>query len=225
MGSSSRRSWAPALELETLPSWLFNELRTASSVRLLMADPGIPAILARLGGRRAEVAQGLLYGGQAYDFYRAVEAAKIALSNQDTAAIEFAPLGLRVQVRRATFESMIRPELDLIAATVHRALADASVQPSHVDRVLITGGSGYIPPSGATSRRSSAKPGSSSVTPSPPWSTGWACAPSSSGVRWPSKPSDRKKKTGLLAGPGLDVLSEPAYSSSIWLYMRLSWIS
>jgi hypothetical chaperone protein len=135
----------PALELDTLPSWLFNELRTASSVRLLMADPGIPAILARLGGRRAEVAQGLLYGGQAYDFYHAVEAAKIELSNQDTAPIEFAPLGLEVQVRRATFESMIWPELDLIAATVNRALVDASVEPSHVDRVLITGGSGYIP--------------------------------------------------------------------------------
>ena len=48
----------PALGLDGLPSWLFNELRTASSVRLLMADPGIPNILARIGGtpaRRAAV--------------------------------------------------------------------------------------------------------------------------------------------------------------------------
>ncbi len=44
-------SVGPALGLERLPNWLFNELRTASSVRLLMADPGIPAILARIGGR------------------------------------------------------------------------------------------------------------------------------------------------------------------------------
>jgi hypothetical chaperone protein len=41
----------PALGLDSLPSWLFNELRTASSVRLLMADPGIPGILSRIGGR------------------------------------------------------------------------------------------------------------------------------------------------------------------------------
>src|SRR5207244_2865911 len=46
----------PALGLDALPSWLFNELRTASSVRLLMADPGIPAILARIGGGAADVA-------------------------------------------------------------------------------------------------------------------------------------------------------------------------
>src|SRR4029077_15290695 len=31
-------SVGPALGLEALPSWLFNELRTASSVRLLMDD-------------------------------------------------------------------------------------------------------------------------------------------------------------------------------------------
>ncbi len=135
----------PALELDSLPSWLFNELRTASSVRLLMADPGIPAILARLGGRRSEVAQGLLYGGHAYDFYRAVEEAKIALSEEESARIEFAPLGLQVEVRRTTFESMIRPELDLIAATVRRALREPGLRPADVDRVLVTGGSGYIP--------------------------------------------------------------------------------
>jgi hypothetical chaperone protein len=135
----------PALDLDTLPSWLFNDLRTASSVRLLMADPGIPSILARLGGRRAEVVQALLYGGAAYDFYRAVEQAKIELSTAEVTRIDFAALGLQVEVRRATFESMIRPELDLIAATVQRALAEAGVQPAGVDRVLITGGSAYIP--------------------------------------------------------------------------------
>jgi hypothetical chaperone protein len=132
----------PALGLDALPSWLFNELRTASSVRLLMADPGIPAILARIGGKSAEVAHALLYGGHAYDFYRAVEAAKIALSNAETTHVEFPPLGLRVEVRRSTFESMIRPELDLIAGTT---LAEAGIKASDVDRVLLTGGSAYIP--------------------------------------------------------------------------------
>jgi len=135
----------PALGLDALPSWLFNELRTASSVRLLMADPGIPAILARIGGRAAGVVQALLYGGHAYEFYRAVETAKIALSNAETTQLEFAPLGLHVEVRRSTFESMIRPELDLIAATVTRALAEADIPTTKVNRVLVTGGSAYIP--------------------------------------------------------------------------------
>jgi len=135
----------PALGLDSLPSWLFNELRTVSSVRLLMADPGIPAILARVGGGPADAVNALLYGGHAYEFYRAVESAKIALSTDGSAPLEFGPLGLAVEVRRSTFESMIRPELDLIAATVTRALHEAGLRPADVDRVLITGGSGYIP--------------------------------------------------------------------------------
>lgn len=135
----------PALGLDSLPSWLFNELRTASSVRLLMADPGIPAILSRIGGRPADVVQGLLYGGQAYDFYRAIEQTKIALSNEEVTQLEFGPLGLHVEVRRSAFESMIRPELDLVADTVGRALAHAEVTAAQVDRVLLTGGSAYIP--------------------------------------------------------------------------------
>lgn len=135
----------PELGLDGLPSWLFNELRTSSSVRLLMADPGIPNILARIGGTAADVADAILFGGLAYDFYRAIESAKIALSNQESTAIEFGPLGLQVQIRRSAFESMIRPELDQIAATITRALDEARIAGRDVDRVLLTGGSAYIP--------------------------------------------------------------------------------
>jgi hypothetical chaperone protein len=138
-------SVGPALGLEVLPSWLFNELRTASSVRLLMADPGIPAILSRIGGKAAELAHALLFQGYAYDFYRAIEAAKIALSSAEAAELEFSPLGLHVTLRRSAFESMIRPELDLVREAIGRALDEARVRPSDVDRVLLTGGSAYIP--------------------------------------------------------------------------------
>jgi hypothetical chaperone protein len=135
----------PALGLEALPSWLFNELRTASSVRLLMADPGIPSILARIGGTAADVVQAVLYGGHAYDFYRAIEATKISLSSAESVDLDFAPLGLRVVVRRSAFEAMIRPELDLVGATIERALDEADMAAGDVDRVLLTGGSAYIP--------------------------------------------------------------------------------
>ena len=138
-------SVGPALGLEALPNWLFNELRTASSVRLLMADPGIPSILARLGGTPAELVRALLYDGHAYDFYRSIEAAKIALSDSDESELRFAPLGLKVTLRRAAFESMIRPELDLVRQAITRALDDAHVKADEVGRVLLTGGSAYIP--------------------------------------------------------------------------------
>ena len=135
----------PALGLDVLPSWLFNELRTASSVRLLMADPGIQGILARVGGAPAEVVHALLYEGQAYDFYRAIEATKIRLSSETTAELIFEPLNLRVEVKRSAFESMIRPELEHVGATITSALAEAAISPREVDRVLLTGGSAYIP--------------------------------------------------------------------------------
>ena len=138
-------SVGPALGLDALPNWLFNELRTASSVRLLMADPGIPAILGRIGGTPAEVVHALLYEGYAYDFYRSIESAKIALSNVESTELVFAPLGLRVNLRRTAFESMIRPELDQVAHTITQALHQAAVKPDDVGRVLLTGGSAYIP--------------------------------------------------------------------------------
>jgi hypothetical chaperone protein len=138
-------SVGPALGLEVLPSWLFNELRTASSVRLLMADPGIPAILSRIGGKEAELVHALLYQGYAYDFYKAIEAAKIALSSAEATELEFSPLGLQVTLRRSAFESMIRPELDLVREAIGRALEAGRVGPRDVDRVLLTGGSAYIP--------------------------------------------------------------------------------
>ncbi len=138
-------SVGPALGLEVLPSWLFNELRTASAVRLLMADPGIPAILARIGGQAGEIVHALLYEGHAYDFYKAIEAAKIALSSTDETELRFAPLRLSVTVRRSAFESMIRPELDMVRDAIQRALDAGEIKARDVDRVLLTGGSAYIP--------------------------------------------------------------------------------
>ncbi|HEX2646449.1 MAG TPA: Hsp70 family protein, partial [Candidatus Dormibacteraeota bacterium] len=138
-------SVGPALGLDALPNWLFNEMRTASSVRLLMADPGIPSILSRVGGAAEPVARAILYEGHAYDFYRSIEMAKIALSSSETTSLEFAPLGLRIELRRNAFESMIRPELDMVRAAINQALTEATVGPEQVDRVLLTGGSAYIP--------------------------------------------------------------------------------
>ena len=138
-------SVGPALGLDVLPSWLFNELRTASSVRLLMADPGIPSILSRIGGTEAGLVHALLYDGHAYDFYKAIESAKISLSSAEETEVNFRPLGLAVSLRRSAFESMIRPELDLVRDAISRALKAAGVKPDDVGRVLLTGGSAYIP--------------------------------------------------------------------------------
>jgi hypothetical chaperone protein len=135
----------PALGFDALPYWLFNELRTASSVRLVMADPGIPAILSRIGGEAGRVVHALLYEGHAYDFYKAIETAKIELSTAESVSLTYAPLGLDVPVRRSAFESMIQPELATVKRTIQEALSQADITPADVDRVLVTGGSALIP--------------------------------------------------------------------------------
>lgn len=110
-----------------------------------MADPGLPSILTRIGGRAAEVTHALLYEGYAYDFCKAIEETKIALSSETTTEFEFAPLGVSVAVRRSAFESMIRPELDLLKDTIRQALVASGVTAPEVSRTLLTGGSAYIP--------------------------------------------------------------------------------
>lgn len=135
----------PALDFDRLPNWFFNELRTSSSVRLLMADPGIPAILSRVGGRVAQLVHDLLYEGHAYDLYKSIELAKIDLSSSETTRLVYEPLGLDVPLMRSTFESMIRPELDLVFQTIAQALTTAGLRVKEVDRVLVTGGSAQLP--------------------------------------------------------------------------------
>ena len=135
----------PALGLDALPNWLVNGMRTVSSVRLLMADPGVPSVLARIGGEAARIAGALLYEGHAYDFYRAIEAAKIELSSAETARLRYDALRLDVPLRRSAFEAMIKPELELVDQAISSAMDGAELEPSDVERVLLTGGSGYIP--------------------------------------------------------------------------------
>ena len=135
----------PALGLDTVPNWLFNEMRTSSSVRLLMADPGIPLVLARLGGPAAKVISTLLFEGHAYDFYKAIERAKIDLSETEVVRLTYPAVGLDLPVRRTAFETMIRPELDQVRDVIYGALSSAGIERAEVDRVLMTGGSAQIP--------------------------------------------------------------------------------
>ena len=138
---------APQLGLHALPSWLFHELRSLSGVMLLMADPDLPGLLDRLGGPAARTAAAILYGGHAYRFYRAIEAAKIELSSRDAASLEVdAPgLSLRAHVTRRHFETSVRPELDELEAVTRRVLAAAGLEPGDVDVIAVTGGSSLVP--------------------------------------------------------------------------------
>jgi hypothetical chaperone protein len=59
--------------------------------------------------------------------------------------LRYPALDLHVTLRRISFESMIRPELDLVKQSILAALEQARIDANEVDRVLLTGGSAYIP--------------------------------------------------------------------------------
>jgi len=138
---------APELGLHELPSWLLNELKSLSGVMLLMADPDLRSLLERLGGPASRAVAAILFSGQAYQFYKAIEAAKIELSSRETAELvaEAPGLSLRATVSRTHFETAVGPELDTIDAVTRRALAAAGRRTEDVDVVAVTGGSSQIP--------------------------------------------------------------------------------
>lgn len=134
-----------------LPSMLQHRLRSLSGLKSLLADDGVPAALTEyLGqGHDALLRQigDLLFGGQAWAFYKAIEAVKVELSVAEDAVFEFRRAGfdLRVPVSRRDFESLIAPDLDAVGACLLDAVAAADVDPDEVEYVTRTGGSSQIP--------------------------------------------------------------------------------
>jgi len=137
----------PELGLTVLPNWLYNELGSRSGVRLLLSDPGVPKVLQRVGGTAAQIARAILFEGHAWEFYRAIEEAKIRLSTEDSTQLRFSRPGLRLDVPllRAHFEAVIRDDLAVVERCLLRAVAEASLEPEQVDHVLRTGGSSRLP--------------------------------------------------------------------------------
>lgn len=82
-----------------------------------------------------------------YAMYRAVSAAKLELSQADagTLSLHVAGVDIERRIKRAEFEKWIAPELEEIGAAVDRALAQAGLRETAVDRVFLTGGSSFVP--------------------------------------------------------------------------------
>ncbi len=84
---------------------------------------------------------------------RAAEAAKITLSGAPYAVIEEdfiakkdgEPVHLSYELSRHDFEQMIEPDLQGTIAAVSKALEDARLLPSSIDKIILVGGSTRIP--------------------------------------------------------------------------------
>jgi len=134
-----------------VPARLRHRLRSMSGLKSLLADGDLSGALTGLYGlgddRVLTLIDELLYGGQAWTFYRAIEAAKVQLSSSDSAVIDYRRpwIDLQIPISRNDFESIIAPELEDIRFCMQQALEAAHVGPEDVTFVTCTGGSSQIP--------------------------------------------------------------------------------
>ncbi len=82
-----------------------------------------------------------------FALYRAVSAAKIALSSQDSVRFRFkdSAIDIDAAIARSDFERWIRDDLTRIEATVDQVLAMANVAPDEIEKVFLTGGTSFVP--------------------------------------------------------------------------------
>ena len=82
-----------------------------------------------------------------FALYRAVSAAKVALSTQDAVDFRFTDgaLDIRSTITRPDFESWIGDDLARIAATVDQVLATSGIAAHEVEKVFLTGGTSFVP--------------------------------------------------------------------------------
>jgi hypothetical chaperone protein len=133
------------------PSQFRKRMSTLSGLKTLLSDPNTASILGEFGrargGERLTAVETILYSGYAYQFYQAIEQAKITLSTAPESVIEFHRPGIdmSIPVRRDEFEYLISQPMRAVRAEILRAVHDAGVAPENIGLVLRTGGSSAIP--------------------------------------------------------------------------------
>ncbi len=82
-----------------------------------------------------------------YRLYRAIEAAKCALSEKSATQFGFSEAAVTIEtvLSRNEFESWIEPELSIISNCVDRLLTKCNVMSNDVDAIFMTGGSSFVP--------------------------------------------------------------------------------
>jgi hypothetical chaperone protein len=135
----------------SLPHQFRKRMSTLSGLKNLLSDPSTASILAEFrgatDGAQLAAVETILYGGYAYQFYRAIEEAKIALSTAPSSVIDFhrPSIDISIPVRRDEFEDLISEPMEAVKAAVLRAVDEAGVAPEDIGLVLRTGGSSSIP--------------------------------------------------------------------------------
>lgn len=82
-----------------------------------------------------------------YELYRAVSAAKIALSSAGETVLRFDQVGVSIErsITRADFDGWIADDVGAIETALDKALAEANVASGAIEAVFMTGGTSHVP--------------------------------------------------------------------------------
>jgi hypothetical chaperone protein len=141
----------PDGQTRTLPGKLRTRLRSLSGLKSLLADGELTTTLTALQGcgndRLLQQIGEMLYGGQAWSFYQAIEDAKVELSSAEQTYIDYRRpwIDLHLGLPRATFEELIADDLERVRWCLEDVIDAAGVTRDEVAFVTRTGGSSQIP--------------------------------------------------------------------------------
>lgn len=84
---------------------------------------------------------------EGYPLYQAISSTKMALSSQEEAEFNFAPLGAagRKMVKRPDFDRWIADDLAKIEEALDEVLTKTNTTPQSIDKVFLTGGTSFVP--------------------------------------------------------------------------------
>lgn len=137
--------------LPALPAWIYASLerwhtlsflRTAAVMEILRTTERRALEPDKITALTAVVEHDL-----GYKLHQSVQGVKAALSANETAefVLDTDALHLRAPVERKQFEEWISPELARMESSLETLLTSTGVQPCHVDRVFLTGGTSLVP--------------------------------------------------------------------------------
>ncbi len=151
LGSTYRAMFGRELEV---PVWIYAKLRRWHHLSFLKTKKNMD-LLEEIVSQSDEPARSrvealvhILDYDLGYHLYRAVERAKVALSNAESTHFEFSDpplLQIAADLTRAQLEGWISEETTAMAECVDRLLASTGVTAKDVDQVFMTGGTSFVP--------------------------------------------------------------------------------
>ncbi|AKF79600.1 hypothetical chaperone protein [Myxococcus fulvus] len=141
-GLSDKRLPIPQHIMAKLLSWhemsFIREKSTQELLNTMMETSDKPAEI--------EALHDLVVDNLGYRLFRAIEAAKVRLSRDDVATIDFeeARINLHEPITRAEFDAFSKPLLDELEQCT-QGLLSRHPEAEHIDAVFLTGGSSQIP--------------------------------------------------------------------------------